>query len=71
MFFVGSFVGEQIKSLQNRLKECRTSPTTNDDNGPEGAILENKAYYDASNSTSLGVDHSARDEEKEVATDVV
>jgi hypothetical protein len=27
MFFVGSFIGEQIKTLQTRLKECKTNPT--------------------------------------------
>lgn len=27
MFFVGSFVGEQVKTLQARLKECKTNPT--------------------------------------------
>eukprot|EP00804_Cyclotella_cryptica_P007332 CCRYP_002565-RA/>CCRYP_002565-RA protein AED:0.07 eAED:0.07 QI:366/1/1/1/1/1/4/121/426 len=58
MFFVGSFIGEQIKNLQTRLKERETSPT--DDTGIQEETKQdiNSKHDDTISNSTLDADKS-------------
>ena len=60
MFFVGAFIGEQIKTLKDRFKKCQTITGLQED------TKGTEAYKNTSNYT-LDVDHSAREENTEAA----
>jgi hypothetical protein len=66
MFFVGAFLGEQIKSLQGRLKECRTNPVSEETCAPEEVeqVVEEKDF-NVSDST-LDVDKSYQEDKADV-----
>lgn len=61
MFFVGAFLGEQIKNLQTKLKERRAQPTADADTSDpqETKDVDNESSHD-----TLKCEGSVHDEEK-------
>jgi hypothetical protein len=62
MFFVGAFIGEQIKTLQSRLKECRTSSTDAD---PQEISKQGFGASENYDSVSNSTPESTYEEKKE------
>lgn len=61
MFFIGAFIGEQIKTFQTHLKECRNS--TPDAIAPEDECKQDAVIkiYDSVSDGTLDVDTSERE----------